>query len=470
METTKKVEKFPSRRRFFYNLSTAGYVLLDTLQASFLVYFFLPPEEAGLPELVSNESYLGVFTIFGMVYLFGRVVDSIADPLVAYWSDRSKSKLGRRRWFLVTGGLPLALFAGLAFFPPYQEVNRLNAVWLAIFLGGYYFFFTYYVGPYLSLIPELGHTAAERIKMTTWQALFALLGSGIVLIALPMVWKDIQAGGLPAVESFQAAVLLMMVPGLILAYMAPLVVNEKRYSKSKPAEIAFWESLKATVANRPFRMYLGANVLFWTAFHILRSAAMHYCRVIMNLPEDYYTNLMIMLGVGSIVSFPFIGRLSAKKGKAWTYRLGLYSFAAAGFIVPFMDMTPVNVKWVGLALFFIFGFPVAVLLVVPNAMLADITEYDAFITGHDREGMFFGAQGLFQKICMGLGTALIAALFAGFGKDVAQSLGVRLTAPAAGVMCIAALFFLARYPERSMEESIEEGRRKSSAREAEGET
>ena len=452
-------EEFPAPRKFFYNLGTAGYTLLDSLQASFLIYFFLPPKESGLPELVSNKVYFGMFTIFGMVYIFGRIVDSVADPLVAYWSDRSRARMGRRKWFLTVGGLPLALFAVLCFFPPHTFSSNMNAVWLAIFLGGYYFFYTFYVAPFLALIPELGHDESERISITTQQAFFSLVGAGVVM-ALPGLWSHLKAGGYGAVEAFQVAVVLLAIPGLILVYSAPAAVNEKRFSSAQPVDVPFFESLLATIKNRLFRVYLAANVLFWTAFHILRSTAMHYNRVVLKMPEDFYALLMVALGVGTVCSFPLLKKLSVSRGQVGVFKLGLIAFAAVSVFVPFMDATPLEAKWVGLTLFFAYGFPVAVLLVVPNALLADITEYEVALTGQDRQCMFFGAQGLFMKICMGMGTALIAALFGNFGKDVGNSLGVRLTAPTAAIFCIAAVALISAFPEKHMRDVIDRARAK----------
>ena len=96
------MEQFKGIRRLLYNASTAGWSLLDSIFLTFYVAFLLPPKEKiaeGMVAFISNERFLGIFTVLGAVMIFGRIVDAVADPLVAYWSDRSRSALGRRRLF-----------------------------------------------------------------------------------------------------------------------------------------------------------------------------------------------------------------------------------------------------------------------------------------------------------------------------------------------------------------------------------
>jgi len=129
------MEKFKGKRFFLYNLSTAGWVLLDSIWLTFAIAFLLPPKERvaeGMIPFISNERFLGIITVLGAVMLFGRIVDAVADPLVASWTDRSTSRFGRRRFFLIIGGLPLAVSTALIFFPPVAHTSFINGIYLAI--------------------------------------------------------------------------------------------------------------------------------------------------------------------------------------------------------------------------------------------------------------------------------------------------------------------------------------------------
>jgi GPH family glycoside/pentoside/hexuronide:cation symporter len=105
---------------------------------------------------------------------------------------------------------------------------------------------------------------------------------------------------------------------------------------------------------------------------------------------------------------------------------------------------------------FLLGYPVAVLLVIPNAILADISEVDGHQRGINREAMFFGTQGLFMKINYGLASAIVAALFATYGKDVATPLGVKLSGPVASVFALVGFLVFFLYPQDWIEEKLKE--------------
>ena len=94
------------------------------------------------------------------------------------------------------------------------------------------------------------------------------------------------------------------------------------------------------------------------------------------------------------------------------------------------------------------GFPVAVLLVVPNVILSELSDGDFEKTGERREAMFFGVQGFFMKLNLGLSTAALALLYSLFGKDISNSLGVRLTPVVGAVIALVGLVVMTRYPEK----------------------
>ena len=80
------------RQRVLFAIGTPGWQITASVVVSIGIYFYLPPEGAGLPALVSEEIFLGVLTAYGLARLIGGAVDSLADPFVGHYSDRSRSK------------------------------------------------------------------------------------------------------------------------------------------------------------------------------------------------------------------------------------------------------------------------------------------------------------------------------------------------------------------------------------------
>ncbi|MAG13600.1 MAG: hypothetical protein CMN78_03275 [Spirochaetales bacterium] len=452
------MEQFRGTRRLLYNASTAGWALLDSIFMTFYIAFLLPPKEKiaeGMIPFISNNTFLGIFTVLGSIMIFGRIVDAVADPLVASWSDRSKASLGRRRLFLIIGGLPLALFTVLIFFPPVAHTSWINGLYLAIVFGGYFFFFTVYVGPYLALIPELGHTDSERLGMTTAQGYFSLVGSAIVMIGGPLLLSLFMKSS-SQIGAYRMMALLLAVPGLIFVYLATFSVDEKRYSNARASSLSLKESFFLTLKNKGFIIYLLANLTLWFLFNIVRSSSIFIALTLVKADEAYASTMFTVLFASAAVFFPFVWYLSRKIGKKLVMILGLGSFAVTAALFAATGLVGNNAGLWAIIVAGLTGFPVAVLLIVPNVILSELCDADVRETGQRREAMFFGVQGFFLKLNLGLSTAVLALFYSIFGKDISNPLGVRLTPVLGSIIALIGLLIMTRYPDREKEGTTRE--------------
>ncbi len=450
------MEDFKGIRRFLYNSSTAGWSLIDSIFMTFYVAFLLPPREkiaAGMVQFISNKAFLGIFTVLGSIMIFGRIVDAVADPLVASWSDTSRSPLGRRRLFLIMGGLPLALFSVLVFFPPVPHVSWVNALYLALVFGGYFFAFTVYVGPYLALIPELGHSDAERIGMTTAQGYFSLIGNAVVMIGGPLLLSHFMARD-PAVTAYRKMAISLAIPGLIVAYLAVFVVDEKRFSSAKPSNVPLKESFLKTLRNRAFIMYLLANLALWFVLNIIRSSAIPITLTLAKADEAFASTMFTSLFGAAAIFFPLVWWLGRKIGKKLTMMIGLIGFSIFSSMFSLTGIVAVDPKLWIIVNAALMGLPVAVLLVIPNVILAELCDLDAKRTGERREAMFFGVQGFFMKLNLGISTAILALMYSLFGKDISNPLGVRITPVIGGVVALLGLIAVLQYPENEIRREL----------------
>lgn len=101
------------RDSVLFMLGAPGWQITATIVVSVGIYFYLPPEGAGLAVQVSEQVFFGVLTAYGLARIFGGVIDSLADPLVSHYSDRSRSRFGRRKVFLAFGLVPMAVTPAL---------------------------------------------------------------------------------------------------------------------------------------------------------------------------------------------------------------------------------------------------------------------------------------------------------------------------------------------------------------------
>jgi len=450
------MEEIKGKRLFLYNLSTTGWVLLDSIWLTFAIAFLLPPKEKiaeGMIPFISNERFLGIITVLGAVMLFGRIIDAIADPLVASWTDRSTSRLGRRRFFLLIGGLPLALSTVLIFFPPVPYTSFTNGIYLAVVFGFYFFFFTVYVVPYLALIPELGHNEKARIGIATAQGYFSLIGSAIVMIGGPLL-LTLFMQNTDYVGSYRKMVIYLAILGALLLYGAVFSVDEKRFSNAKPSQVPLMDSFKKTVKNKAFIIYLFANISLWFLFNIVRSSAIPIVITLMGADETFASNIFTILFVIAAICFPLVGFLTKIWGKKTIMMISLGLFSIFSVFLSLTGLTPVNPKTWGMIFVGLMGFPAAVLMVIPNVVLSELCDVDYKKTGERREAMYFGVQGFFMKLNLGLSTASLALLYSIFGKDISNPLGVRLAPILGSVVALLGLIIMTRYPERQIKELL----------------
>jgi len=443
------MEAFPKGRRFFYNLSAAGWTLLDSILLTYYVIFLLPPAERveqGMVQFVPDTRFLWGFTALGIIMLFGRIIDAAADPLVASWSDRSTASFGRRRLFLALGGVPLALSVVAAFFPPVGQTSWINAVYLGAVFGIYFFSFTVYVGPYLALIPELGHTEKQRLSMTTAQGYWSLAGSGAVMIGGPLLIARLMRS-LPIIEAYQWTAVLLAVPGLLMCYSAVFAVNEKRFCSAQPSTLPLKASFTRTVTNRRFLLYLGGYMALWFYFNIIRSTTVSMV-IVLGRGGEAFASLLFMTVMGvSAVCFPIVAKLSPRLGKKRLILWALIGFSVSGVCFSLTGIIPLSPNiWLIISGLFA-SFPIAVVMVVPNVMLSEICQEDCRLTGEHREGMFFGVQGFFMKLNLGISGAVIAGCYSVFGRDIADPLGVRLTPLVGAAAALIGLAVMLRYRE-----------------------
>jgi GPH family glycoside/pentoside/hexuronide:cation symporter len=452
------MEHFSRWKQLLYSNGQLGFSIMDNIYGVYLLFFLIPPAELGMPELVDNTPLLLGITLIGLINLFGRVVDAVADPLIAWWSDNAGYRLGRRKFFLITGALPFAASGILLYFQPKAGVSAANGWYTAAMLGLYFFLYTYYMTPYLALIPELSRNASERINLTVFQAVFSLIGAILVLIVSPMIWEGFQAAGMGKTAGFRLTMVVLGVFAFVSMFAAALPVNEKRYSRSKPADVGLFESLALTVKNRRFIIYMIGTILYWFSFNMIRAMIAYYPVVLLNRPSDFQTVLMAALfGVAFLVFF-LLPALSRRFTNKQLMLAGMLSFAvlmAITAVVPFLGAAAVPVAVAQMALM---GFPVSILLVIPNAAVSDLSELDGFRNGVNREAMFFGTQGLFMKVNYGIALAITASLFSFFGKDAARPLGVILTGPVASVFVLIGFLIFLRYPQEEINRELGEYR------------
>jgi len=453
-------EALSPRRRLAYAMGSAGFNLADRVVYVVVIFFYLPPEGTGLRPLLGEEIFWGGLTAFGLASLIGRFFDAFADPFVGNASDRSRSRLGRRRAFMAYGVMPLAVIPVLLFWPPGEPGSRANFYWLAGLLSLFYVFFTIYVAPYLALIPELAAGHAERVRLATLLA-YATFPVTIAFGAWAAGFDQLARLGMDRTDAIRLVVVVVCVIAFGFCLLPILGLDERRFASAQPSDLTLWPALRTTLFNRPFLVYLLAQIFFILGVNMISPVVNYYPRVVLGRTETFAALFGLVLALGTVAGFPLVQRIGAAYGakRALVLCTGLFavSLGALGFLRPGEPGTPQDTFNLTLAFVVMLasGVAIAGFMIVPHVIISQLVDRDEARTGMNRAAMFFGVQGLCTKFVYGISGAILAFLFQRFGNSADEPLGVLLVGPVAGALCLVSTLLYLFYPEgRVLEEGL----------------
>ncbi len=440
----------PPARQAAYAVGQLGWSTLVNIVGLELVFFYLPPDNAGLPPLITTVTFLGIFNAITLIAASGRLWDAITDPIIANLSDRSRNPRGRRIPFLALGAFPAALFCTMMFVPLARQVSPLNILWLFLVQFLFYLFLTVYVTPFFALLPELGHTANQRLNLSTWISITYALGI-MVAAQTPALAGLVQStfGVADKITALQISIGGLAFVAVILMFIPVLFIDENTYCERVPSDVPLVAAVRTTFRNAGFRYYVVADFAYFMALTIVNSGLLYYITVLLGLEEALVSTLLALMVILSFVFYPLVNVLARKVGKKPLIVIAFFWMSVIFFGVYFLGRLPVAPSTQAFTLIVLYAIPIAFLGVLPNAVLGDIAEHDALHTGQKLEGMFFAARTLMQKFGQTFGIFLFAALLS-FGKDPGSDHGVRLSGLAGFALCLGAGLIFTRYNERSV--------------------
>ena len=439
-----------------YCAGMAGWSILINMTSVMLIYLYLPPKNSGLDPLIPHVTYLGIFSILALIVAGGRLFDAITDPLIAWLSDRTDNKRGRRIPFMRIGWIPAFVFCIAVFFPPNTIESQSNIIWLLVNLTLFYFFITLYFIPYNALMPELAPTEREKIRLSTWLSLAYVLGM-IVAAQTPLLasWIDGAFELSARLRSFQIAIAaLASVAGLLL-YFPVLSIDEKLYCPGKPARITFGASLRAALGNYNFRLFLFADFSYFMAVAIISSGMLYYLKVLLGLEESMSSSVFGLMILVSLLFYPLILNISKRVKKKWLVSFALILLGIIFLTIFFLGNLPLHPK-IQIYLFALLAsLPVAILGIIPYAIIAEIAQLDSLKTGIAKEGMYFAVRNFFYKLGMTAGIMIFTILTL-WGKDPGNDFGIRMNGLVGFSCCIIAGLTFMLFREKRIQKEIEE--------------
>jgi len=425
--------KLPLPQRIAYGASDMGASLTFVAINTWLLYALV--NVAGVPPLWA-----------GGVFVAGRLVDAVTDPIMGVLGDRWRDRVGRLP-FLRWGAFPLAAaFAAVWWAPDLGPGGAVAYALVTFILFG--IAYTVVQVPTMALTPELAPDYDERTALTSWRIGFGVIASMLAVAAPPMVVLAVVGGGDLAAAGPAGWRVLGVVFGVIaaLAYLTTATVVREPVRPPKPAtpvvHAAWWTAFRAPGYASVWTLFLLVTLGIMT----LNSMLPFFLESALELPGESQTVVLGTLFGVAVLSFPLWGALSARLGKRGALTIGLALLAGATLTLVTVA-PPGEVGALLLALTALAGVGLAAVMMLPWAMLPDVVEFDALAHGERREGLLYALFTFGQKAAGSLGVFANALAAAWFGYVQGSALqapetvaGIRLmTGPvAAGIFLVAA--------------------------------
>lgn len=388
----------------------------------------------------------------GSVLLIVRIWDAVNDPLVGWLSDRTVTRWGRRRPWILFGAVPFGItFFLLWLVPPFDHTGRfLYYVLVSLLLDTFYSAVNV---PYTALTPELTRDYDERTSLNSYRFAFSVGGALIAVVLHPII---VDSAASPA-AGYVLSALIWSVISTIPCFIVVAGTRERPTvvaAGSQPA-LSWREQFRIAFANRPYRYVIGIYLCSWLALQIVSTVLIYYLTYYMRVPQQIPL-VLLSLQSSSLVFLFVWSAISRRLDKRWVYLLGAVVWIGVQMALFFLAPTQTGLI---IPIAILGGAGVSIAYLVPWAMMPDVIEYDEWETGQRREGIFYGFMVFMQKIGIAIAIFLVgqALQWAGYitpvaGQEVTVQPDSALTAlriiigPVPALIIVAGMVLVYFYP------------------------
>lgn len=419
----------------------------------------------------ASYSFIGTFLMFfltvvaginpitaGLIAALGSLWDTLWSPIIGYWSDHTRSTMGRRRPYLMVAAFPLAIFVCLLF----TSINAspfVKALYYLIMVMGFWTAFATFFNPYLALGAEFTDDYDERTLLRSYAYGFNMLGTIVGMVLPTMIVDLFMSHGRTLAQSWSITAGFVggvsMISILITVFASKNHVShtyegETLHVSFKVLTALFREYLDV-LKLRPVKYMLGACMLYLMTHTLICSDRLYFFTYNLGLSARSITLLMLIGSFVGILFIPLVIGLSKRldKRSAMILLIGI-----SGLLIFSAKFAHIN-SFLGMAVFIaIFGLGNTAYWQVMPALLYDVCEYDELETGRRREGTLSSLLSLSEALTSAIAMQILGIILglAGFDGDSAVQSATALVwienaltiLPA--LLMFAAIFMLYKYP------------------------
>lgn len=377
----------------------------------------------------------------GTLVLVTKLYDAVSDPVMGLIADRTNTRWGKYRPYLLWIAIPFAVAGVLAFFTPQTDNYTFKHVYAYV---TYILMMTVYTAinvPYGAMLGVMTDDSREKSVFSSFRMFFAFIGSFIAMGSFEPLLKLRQSivGTLPAEWTLADSTpadwtIAVSVIGIVCAvlFILSFVMTRERVTEAEMAKEPVGENsdetaktsvvadLKALVANGPWWMLLGGGIAILLFNCVRGGAAAYYFADVLGTNAIFTLALFLTVGeisqlVGVVVTVP----VSEKIGKKATFLLVLVAVTVLSIIVAFLPETPAGM-WALLVSQILICIAIGINSPLLWSMFADVADYSELKNGRASTGLIFSSSSMAQKFGAAFGSAIVLWVLMAFGYDNAK--------------------------------------------------
>jgi len=360
------------------------------------------PALSMLPALYAKYGSIDMIVI-GVILVATRALDAITDPLIGILSDRTKTRFGARKPWMIAGMLLCCLGVWFWFRPGPDTGWTYFLLWSTVVYIGW----TLFEIPHAAWLSELTHEYSERARLASFRSAASFAGWAL-FIALPLLPVFPTTEMTPEVTALAAWIVIAIFP--VLTLLAIVNVPAGRPESTELPELR--ETLRAAAGNHPFLMY--ASVVLATGMAAGMVAGLYFFYL------DSYLHILHRIAhiglVSAVISIvasglwgPVIARIGKHRAMAFGAAVNVLVLVGMGMVQPGEWAFPLV-----LLLFSISAVLYAGSMVAQYSIVADISDFDTLKTGRNHAATYYALSAFLVKLGLALGAGLgfvIAGLF-----------------------------------------------------------
>lgn len=377
----------------------------------------------------------------GTLVLVTKLYDAVSDPVMGLIADRTNTRWGKYRPYLLWIAIPFAIAGVLAFFTPQTDNYTFKHVYAYV---TYILMMTVYTAinvPYGAMLGVMTDDSREKSVFSSFRMFFAFIGSFIAMGSFEPLLKLRQSivGTLPAEWTLADSTpadwtIAVSVIGIVCAVLfilsflmtrehvteAEMAKETVKANSNETAKTSVAEDLKALVANGPWWMLLGGGIAILLFNCVRGGAAAYYFADVLGTNAIFTLALFLTVGeisqlVGVVVTVP----VSEKIGKKATFLLVLVAVTVLSVIVAFLPETPAGM-WALLVSQILICIAIGINSPLLWSMFADVADYSELKNGRASTGLIFSSSSMAQKFGAAFGSAIVLWVLMAFGYDNAK--------------------------------------------------